>query len=371
MRILVLTTEAFGGHGGIAQYNRNLLMALCAYPACTEVVVVPRLMSNLMEPLPARMTYLTEGLNSKLRYIWTVLKVAHSNPRFDLIICSHIHLLPIAYSLRFWIQAPILLVIYGIDAWKPTPSWLTNYLVGKIDAFVSISELTRRQFLEWAKLKNADGFLLPNSIDMTHYSPGPKNPKLLNRYGLAGKTILMTLGRLVSKERGKGFDEVLELMPHLIKEIPNIVYLIVGGGENHQRLEEKAISLGVKNHVIFTGYIPEAEKVDHYRLADVYVMPGRGEGFGFVFLEAMACGIPVVASKVDGSREAVRNGELGILVDPDNPEEIKTGIFEALNHPRRIVPKGLEYFSYKYFEQRCHQIIEQVIKAYQAGKEFL
>ena len=79
---------------------------------------------------------------------------------------------------------------------------------------------------------------------------------------------------------------------------------------------------GLSDRVVFAGFIPEAEKADHYRLADAYVMPGRGEGFGFVFLEAMACGIPVVGSRLDGSREALRQGDLGILVDPDRPDDI-------------------------------------------------
>ena len=111
---------------------------------------------------------------------------------------------------------------------------------------------------------------------------------------------------------------------------------------------------------IFTGLISEHEKVNHYRLVDVYVMPSRLEGFGFVFLEAMACGIPVVASKIDGSREAVRDGKLGILVDPDKPEEIKSGIIEALKRHRGVVLEGLDYFSYSNFEKRCHHIIDQV-----------
>ncbi|MCI0526333.1 MAG: hypothetical protein L0Y56_02605, partial [Nitrospira sp.] len=117
MRILVLTTEAFGGHGGIAQYNKHLLAALSTYPDCTEVVAIPRLMSSPREPLPTKVTYVTEGLNSKLKYIWVVLRVVRRNPQFNLIICGHIHLLPIAYLLHLWIQLPILLVIYGIDAW--------------------------------------------------------------------------------------------------------------------------------------------------------------------------------------------------------------------------------------------------------------
>ena len=90
-------------------------------------------------------------------------------------------------------------------------------------------------------------------------------------------------------------------------------------------------------------------------------MPGRGEGFGFVFLEAMACGIPVIASKVDGSREAVRDGKLGLVVDPENAEEIKAAILQALQYPKGQIPDGLDYFSFDNFQNRLHDIINTVM----------
>jgi len=172
----------------------------------------------------------------------------------------------------------------------------------------------------------------------------------------------MTLGRLDSYERYKGFDVIIELLPKLSEIIPNLAYLIVGEGSDRERLEQKVRSLNLQEQVIFTGFISEAKKADHYCLADVYVMPSKGEGFGFVFLEAMACGIPVVASKVDGSCEAVRNGLLGIIVNPDDPEEVKAGIIEALKRPKGVIPQGLEYFSYENFERRCHKICDQILQ---------
>jgi glycosyltransferase involved in cell wall biosynthesis len=123
-------------------------------------------------------------------------------------------------------------------------------------------------------------------------------------------------------------------------------------------LEAKAQRLGLSDRVVFAGYVPEAEKVDHYRLADAFVMPGRTEGFGIVYLEALACGVPVVASSADASREAVREGALGALVDPDDPADLKRGIREALGQQRGTVPDGLDYFSKERFTARWHRLID-------------
>ncbi|MBI5373867.1 MAG: asparagine synthase (glutamine-hydrolyzing) [Candidatus Schekmanbacteria bacterium] len=357
--ILTLVTDGFGGHGGIAKFNRDLLTALCKISGCKEVVAIARLMPNQSEPKPAKLSYVTDGLNSKTKYMFTVLKQLTSNKSYDIIICCHINLLPIAYICKLICKAPLVLMLYGIDAWNP----VNKYLINKIDGFISISEITTSRFLAWAKIDKNKGFILPCSVDINSYGSGPKNPALLKRYGLEGKTVLMTFGRLVSKERYKGFDEVLEILPDLAKEISNIAYLIVGDGDDRKRLEAKAELLGVKNRVVFAGKISEAEKADHYRLADVYVMPSRGEGFGIVYLEAMACGIPVIGSKVDGSREALRNGELGILVDPSNCSELKQAILTAILNKERVVPAGLCYFSFESFTGYCNNIMKQLLKA--------
>ncbi len=367
MRILVLTTDAFGGHGGIAKFNRDLLTALCAHPDCMEVIAIPRFIPNPIESLPSGLTYVTEGINGKWKYIATTLKYIIRKSNFDLIVCAHINLLPLAFFAKIRVRVALLLLIYGVDAWYPTKSVLINYLVRNIYAFISISCLTKQRFISWAKVITKNGFILPNAINLCLYKPGEKPAELLDRYGLQNKVVLMTLGRLETDERAKGVDEILELLPVLIKDKPNIAYLVVGDGTDCSRLDDKVKRLGLTAHVVFTGRIAEDEKVNHYRLADVYVMPSRLEGFGFVFLEAMACGIPVVASKVDGSREAVRDGKLGILVDPDKPEEIKAGILEALKRQRGIVPKGLDYFSYSNFEKRCHRIIDQVLASRKRG----
>lgn len=361
LRILVLLPDAFGGYGGIAKFNRDLLTSLTLYRNCSEVVAIPRLIPNPCESLPEKLTYVTEGIDSKGKYISAVIKSIAMNPKFDLIICGHINLLPVAFLCKAILRKPLILVVHGIDAWQPTRSKLSNLLVRNIDAFISVSKLTGRRFVQWTNLKNKKEFILPNCVEAGRFGPAPKSQALLNRYGLHDKKVLMTLGRLVSKERAKGFDEVIEVLPDILTEVPNIAYLIAGNGPDRKRLAEKAERLGISDKVVFAGMITEDEKADHYRLADAYVMPSKGEGFGIVLLEAMACGIPTVGSRKDGSREALRDGMLGILVDPDSREEIKAGISEALSRPRGIIPDGLDYFSPGNFEQRLHGLINSVI----------
>jgi glycosyltransferase involved in cell wall biosynthesis len=188
------------------------------------------------------------------------------------------------------------------------------------------------------------------------YGIGEKPLHLEQRYGLGGKKVLMTLARLQKNEGQKGLDEMLETLPMLLAEEKNLIYLIAGDGDDRPRLEEKIASLGLERYVVFAGRISEAEKPDHYRIADVFVMPGRQEGFGFVFLEAMASGTPVVASSLDGSREAVLDGKLGELADPDDREALKAAILRALHRPRQI-PEGLSYFAYEKFRERLQAII--------------
>ena len=362
MRILVLIPDAFGGRGGIAKFNQDFLNALCTYPHTTEVVAIPRHIVDFVDLLPNKLTYVNSASKGKISFVKGVWQAIKRNPKFDFIICGHINFLPLAYLLKIWLQSPIFLTLYGIEAWQPSSNLLVNNLLNKVEGIISISEFTKKRFLDWAKLDVQKEFILPCTVNLNNFQVGVKNIDLLKRYQLQSKTVIMTLGRLHPAERYKGFDEVLEILPAIIKEIPNIVYMIVGEGQDRQRLEEKAKSLGIEKRVVFTGFISDAEKADHYRLADAYVMPSKGEGFGIVYLEAIACGIPVIGSSVDGGREALRNGLLGILVNPYNLEEIKAGILEALKRPIGTVPEDLNYFCDDNFQRRCHSILDQVIK---------
>lgn len=360
-RILVLTTDAFGSFGGIALYNRDVITAICEIPECTEVVAIPRFISGELEnDIPDKLTYITNGLNSKLNYIKAVFGVLLKHSKFALIVCGHINLLPVAYLVGLLTRKPVILFVYGVDVWQAPKSGITHALLKRISLCISISEVTRKKMLKWSSLNPEKIVLLPNAIHLTKYGAGDKKITLLDKYGLKDQKVVMTLGRMSADERYKGFDEIIDILPELVRIHHDVVYLVVGDGTDRQRLEQKASALGMENHVVFTGFVPESEKADHIRLADAYVMPSYGEGFGFVFLEALACEIPVVASNVDGGREAVREGMLGALVNPHDPEELKRAILHVLEQPKGI-PQGIEYFSYPNFKKRLQKIINSVV----------
>mgnify|MGYP006270968715 FL=1 len=311
-----------------------------------------------MVGIPERVTYRTGSAGSRWKYVAVTAAAAIRKPRhtFNAVICGHINLLPLA-TLVSWIQGvPLWLIIHGIDAWKPHPSRWVRWSLSFVSAFVSVSQHTKDRFLEWAPLNDYQGHVIPNCIDTEPYGPGPKRSDLLERYGLHGKTVLVTLSRLASDERYKGHDEVLEVLPDLAGDIPGIAYLICGDGDDRPRLAAKAERLGISNRVVFAGYIPEDEKADHYRLADTFVMPGRGEGFGIVYLEALACGVPVIASCADASEETVRYGKLGTVVDPKDSHDLKQGIRRALCSDTGP-PSGLGYFSFDRFVERWQHLL--------------
>ncbi len=362
MDILLAITGAFGAGGGIAKFNRDLCRALSAKPLAAKVAALPRVPhGEPVDSVPSRVDYRSDVAGSKLKYAVGVVRTALEGPRSTegTVICGHLNLLPVA-AVSSWVRGdPLLLVLHGIEAWQPHKSWIVRQLLPNVNRFVAVSEYTKTRFLDWAPLREEQGHVIPNCIDVSNFGPGPKREDLLTRYGLHDRTTLLTLGRLSSEEQYKGHDEILEVLPDLADDIPDVAYLVCGNGDDRPRLERKAERLGVSDRVVFAGYVPEEEKKDHYRLADAFVMPGHGEGFGIVYLEAMACGIPVVASNADASQEAVREGALGVVVDPNDLEDVRRGILKAVRQNLGAVPDGLDYFSEEAFRNRWHAVLQR------------
>ena len=329
----MLLTDGFGGVGGIAKFNRDFLQALDGCAHVQRVHAMPRLIPEpIEEVIPETVVYDRRAARGRITFILRLGAHAWRRTRVDLLICGHINLLPAAWILARLRGARLVLIVHGLEAWAPARKFWTNRLARTVDAFIAVSRFSAERFTAWSKVPMDRAFILPNCVDLDQFRPQDRNPILVERYGLQSSKVMLTVGRLASAERYKGFDQVIELMPQLLKRFLALKYLIVGEGDDRARLETKAKALGVSDNVVFTGRIAESEKVAHYNLADIYVMPSIAEGFGIVLIEAAACGVPVVGSRVDGSSEALLNGRLGRLVEPRCSHEVMEAITAMLEH---------------------------------------
>ncbi len=153
-----------------------------------------------------------------------------------------------------------------------------------------------------------------------------------------------TCGRLIWR---KGHDLVIDALPDLLRDVPDLCYVIAGEGPERVRLEERARNRGVHAHVRFLGQVSQAELPSFYRSLDVFVMPGRDdagsghvEGFGIVFLEAAQQGLPAVATRTGGIPEAVLDGLTGLLVPPDDVPALTEALLALLRNPEKCRAMG-------------------------------
>ena len=197
------------------------------------------------------------------------------------------------------------------------------------DGIVAVSRFTADTLLRGFGVPAGKIELVSNGVDLARFAPGPRPAHLMVRYGLEGRRVLLTVSRLHAR---KGMDRVIESLPAVLRRFPDLVYLIVGEGFYRPALESSVAHHGLGRSVVFAGAVPDYELTDHYCLGDVFIMAnrempdGETEGFGLVFLEANACGLPVIAGRAGGSVDAVTDQVNGLVVDGDDTVAIAEAI---------------------------------------------
>jgi phosphatidylinositol alpha-1,6-mannosyltransferase len=353
--VLALVTDAFGGRGGIAQYNRDFLSALASEDP--EVVVLPRhtpdaeMAPNGILQRPAKFR--------RLPYSWSVIADA-LRLKPDIIFCGHVYMAPLGWISAKLSGAKLVIQTHGIEAWS-RPSILERWACEQAAMILSVSRHTRAKVLDWAVIPPERVLVLPNTVDDC-YTPGDGSA-LRCEWQLEGKKVLLTVGRMRVTEQYKGHDRVIEALPALLATGHDLVYVIAGEGDDRPRLERLAEETGVNDRVRFVGALPRETLIEAYRMADLFVMPSTGEGFGIAFLEAMACGTPALGLNATGSRDALADGELGVLA---NSNDLAGVISEALARPTHD-PEGLHHavqarFGRASFRSRITTAITELLK---------
>lgn len=247
-----------------------------------------------------------------------------------LIITTHMHFAPVAQMLKRLRGVRYAVVAHGIEVWGRISAMRRQALCAA-DRVFAVSRYTANRLCADQGVASQRIALLPNTFAEDQFHPGPKPTALLARHGLArDRKIIFTLCRLAANERYKGYDILLEALPAIHARVPEVHYVIGGTGDDLPRLRALIRARGLEAHVTLAGFIPAEELLDYYRLCDVFAMPSTGEGFGIVFLEAMATGKPVLAGNRDGSTDALADGRLGVLVNPLDVEQIATALVRIL-----------------------------------------
>jgi phosphatidyl-myo-inositol dimannoside synthase len=217
-----------------------------------------------------------------------------------------------------------------------------NRILQKIDHFYPVSDYTAG-VLNNLGVDESRITVIINGTDPDQFFPSD-SADLRKQMGLEKKQVLLTITRLVER---KGIDTVLASLPRVIREIPDVHYMIVGDGDDRTRLQKLAEFHQIVENVTFAGRVPYAELNDYYNVADLFVMPSRTqipdvEGFGIVFLEANACGLPVIGSDSGGIPSAIRNGITGFIVPEGNHELLAEKIIELFKNPGLSKKIGLQ-----------------------------
>jgi phosphatidylinositol alpha-1,6-mannosyltransferase len=231
-------------------------------------------------------------------------------------------------------------VAHGLEVTRSMPRLKRQWLIRTLSrcySIVAVSAFTRDSLVNRFHLDPSGILVLPNGVDSDRFRSGLDASEIRRRHGLDGKRIILTLARVVER---KGHDQVIRAMPRILEVIPTAMYLIAGPeqGSFSDRLRDLAEKLGVGPAVVFAGSLSLSDVPLYYNACDVYVMPSRElakagdtEGFGITFLEANACGKPVVGGRSGGVADALEDGVTGSLVDPSDPEEVAYQLIRLLS----------------------------------------
>jgi glycosyltransferase involved in cell wall biosynthesis len=252
-----------------------------------------------------------------------------------LIVSTHVNFAPVAHWIRRVFGTRYVVAAHGIDV-NPDLSPTVQRALRTADAVWAVSEWTRQRLLRLG-CANSRIRIVPNTVSGKRFRPdAPDAPDALtsslrDRYRLRpDQRVVLTVARLDGAEGYKGYDQVMRALPGVMRRVGPVRYLVVGSGDDARRLRKLAAELGLSDCLTLCGFVPEEELAAHYRLADVFAMPSRGEGFGIVFLEAMASGVPVLSGNLDGSVDALAGGALGLVVNPDDIAAVANGLGDLL-----------------------------------------
>jgi len=353
--------------GGVQTAGRQTAAALAL--AAAERNVACRFLS-LNDPMGSH-TFCIRGAQicfegfagNRARFIIAAAKTAFAGTILSW--AAHPNLAPVALAMK--LLRPRLRFItcsHGVEVWTPLPP-LRRLALHQSDAVIAPSRYTKHQLVTQQGIPETRVHRLPWALDPAFESLAVSpNCELLP--DLPPGPMVLTVGRWSSAERYKGLDELIEAMPSVRMAIPGAFLVAVGNGDDRARLEQKGAALSLQSGVRFFDVARGEQLISYYNRCDVFALPSRGEGFGIVFLEAMAVGKPLLGGAHGGIPDIITHGVNGFLVPQDDPEKLAQSLIELLRRPKlreQMGRAGLvrlrQEFLFEKFAARVEEILQQ------------
>jgi phosphatidylinositol alpha-1,6-mannosyltransferase len=306
--ILLLVPEIFSSEGGISRLMRTYLKALCdlAAPAGTVRLLA---LNDPTISAASLAAYSNDRLQSwsacgrrKFQFIRDTLRLSRG---YDTLICGHVFMLPAAWLAR--LLNPRLryyLVAHGIEVWRPF-SFAERLALRGATKILCVSDYTRRELTRHCPLPNDRTAVLPNALDpsfaIARGRPLPECPP-----------VILTVTRLTHADRYKGVEHLIAALPAIRAAIPDATLRIIGRGDDVPRLTALRDSLGLTAAIDFLGYVDDQRLTEELLTCRLFALPSEREGFGLVFLEAMAHSRPCLAARAGGAPEVLTD-DTGVL----------------------------------------------------------
>ncbi|MEH2172163.1 glycosyltransferase family 4 protein [Nostoc sp.] len=373
-RLYLIFPNIFDFKGGIQVYSKFLLKALQdIYPEADYDVFLKYDKYSLKQPdkfqfLSSTIFHYFGDLPKLLQPILFATKIIIlailQHP--VIVISTHVNYAIVCYIVKFFTGTSYWVVAHGLEVWD-IQNKATKFALEKADKIISVSNYTRQRLLQDTNIDSEKIVVLPNTFDASKFPINSKPTYLLKRYNLTDEQpVILTVTRLGSTAKYKGYDQILHALVKVRSHLPNVHFILAGKGDDIPRIKALVTNLNLQDCVTIAGFVPEQELCDHYNLCDVFALPSKGEGFGIVFLEALACGKPVLAGNQDGSIDPLADGKLGCLVDPDNVEEIADNLIQILQgdcsnpviyQPKYLQQKTIEAFDFSQFRASLAKLI--------------
>ena len=371
MRIFVLLTDLFDTYGGIQTFSRALCKSLSDIAESNNYFVDLYVLNDSKKSAEidnSRDKYLNKQFvnynffnRNKIMFVINLLKDVSDA---DVVIFGHVNILPITLGLMlFRKKFKQYLFIYGIEVWKKLNP-LYKYCLEKMDKIISGSDFTKQQIIKFNNIRDSKIVLCAYTLDPFYENQSANN---LASVELPSGRIILTVSRLESSEKYKNIDTVIKALPNILSKTTDVYYVIVGDGNDRQRLEKIAESLGIREHVIFAGKVNAQNLSRYFQRADVFVFPSTGEGFGIVLLEAIFYNKPCICADSSALPEIVTHDESGLLFEPNNSESLAGLILYVLqnkDYSNRLSANARIKFNEKYtfesFKNRIENLMREV-----------